>query len=549
MSPSPNAQRRIAIYGWGLVAPRAPNIDVFASNLASGGTWLQRFDGFGSGPFLIGNPEFDFSSYEAWIGERFAPSKAKQLRDKMDPTTLFAIGSFIQGLSQNPGVEEALRDEGAATHVYVGNALGAIPTISSAAVRLVRAQRRWGRYWSHPSRNTAICEYLNGQSFLENVPVDPSTLEDQDDKEEAEDSWFSYWAPRSSLLQEYLKEFTLLESVGVGADVDTGKMKMLRDKRRRWAELQRKWGAPPPPWTQVSANVLWNISSSAATQITMLGRIVGPAMAPAAACSTFSMALECGMEAIRSGRAKITVVGATDPAPHSLTVGSFYDARVLAADGEASIPLSQLKGTHVAGGACIWIIADREYGDAQGWQPLGLELVSVGLSSDAEHIITPSQHGPRAAISASLHKAGVQAAELSSWDLHATATPGDYQELKNLQSILPSSTAMTARKGTFGHGMGVSGGWELTAQHLGVSQGTIFPTALTDHALHESIRKLDQNMVLDQPQEAAPGPVGKLSMGVGGINACVVSRPWADLPWRGNNWSGQSSPATPEGKD
>jgi 3-oxoacyl-[acyl-carrier-protein] synthase II len=85
---------------------------------------------------------------------------------------------------------------------------------------------------------------------------------------------------------------------------------------------------------------------------------------------------------------------------------------------------------------------------------------------------------------------------------------------------------VTARKGTFGHGMGVGGGWELTAQYLGYERGVLFPTPLEPSEVHESIQQLRQNLVFNRPVEFPRRPVGKLSMGVGGINACVISRPW-----------------------
>ena len=113
-----------------------------------------------------------------------------------------------------------------------------------------------------------------------------------------------------------------------------------------------------------------------------------------------------------------------------------------------------------------------------------------------------------------------------SWDMHATATPGDFTELENLQTVIPSDVLVTARKGTFGHGMGVGGGWELTAQYLGYERGVLFPTPLEAGEVHESIQKLGQRMVYNRPVEFPERPVGKLSMGVGGINACVISRPW-----------------------
>ena len=148
--------KRAAVFGWGLVAPGAANIDEFAKNLAKGGSQLSSFDGFGPDTFMVGRPKFDFSAYEGWLAERFAPSRAKQLTDKIDATSLYAVDSFIQALGQNPGIEQALQKLGSQAHVYVGNALGAYPTVYKSAADLYRAQRRWNRFWCHPERNRAL---------------------------------------------------------------------------------------------------------------------------------------------------------------------------------------------------------------------------------------------------------------------------------------------------------------------------------------------------------------------------------------------------------
>jgi 3-oxoacyl-(acyl-carrier-protein) synthase len=175
----------------------------------------------------------------------------------------------------------------------------------------------------------------------------------------------------------------------------------------------------------------------------------------------------------------------------------------------------------------MWILGDLEYLTAKGMHPVGLEPLAVGLSSDADHIITPSKEGPQAAIRAALAGAGVAAGDIGGWDLHATATPGDYLEVENLRHLLPDSVLVTARKGTFGHGMGNAGGWELTAQYLGYAKGRIFPTPLTRGELNELIAGIHQRFVFDRPEAVGRvGAVGKLSMGVGGINACIISRPW-----------------------
>jgi 3-oxoacyl-(acyl-carrier-protein) synthase len=309
-------------------------------------------------------------------------------------------------------------------------------------------------------------------------------------------------------------------------------MAVMKEKRRRHARLQQKWKAPEPPWRAVSANVVWNIANIPAAQVSMLGQITGLTFAPVAACSTFGVSLKLAIDAIRSGQAKAVVVGATDPPPHPLIVGGFYNARVISADAAVSKPLSELRGTHVAGGSVLWLVADYEHMTARGFRPLGLEPLAVGVSSDADHIITPSVEGPTAALRAALEAASVDPSALGTWDLHATATPGDYTEVETLKGVVPSPVLITARKGIHGHGMSAAGGWELTAQYLGYEHGHLFPTPLAEDELNPEISRLHERFVFDVASEAPAAPAGKLSMGVGGINACVISRPWSEADRR-----------------
>ena len=97
------AAKRIGVFGWGIVAPKSPNIEAFERNLHSHETWLTPFDGFGRDNFLVGQPQFDFDDYRPWIDKRFAPRHFQTLKEKMDWPSQFAIGAFIQALGQNPG--------------------------------------------------------------------------------------------------------------------------------------------------------------------------------------------------------------------------------------------------------------------------------------------------------------------------------------------------------------------------------------------------------------------------------------------------------------
>jgi hypothetical protein len=65
----------------------------------------------------------------------------------------------------------------------------------------------------------------------------------------------------------------------------------------------------------------------------------------------------------------------------------------------------------------------------------------------------------------------------------------------------------------------------LTAQYLGYSEGRLFPTPLSREALNATIGQMHQNFVFNTACDVPQGLSGKLSMGIGGINACVISRP------------------------
>jgi 3-oxoacyl-(acyl-carrier-protein) synthase len=326
-------------------------------------------------------------------------------------------------------------------------------------------------------------------------------------------------------LHQYLDELAQIDGLRMEGQIETGKLNAIREKEKQRAKLREKHGSPEPPWN-VSANLIWNIHNVPASQISILAHISGLAFAPVAACSTFGVCLKLAMDAIRSGEAKIVVVGATDPPPHPLTVGAFYNARVVSSDRTVSVPLTRLQGTHVAGGAVVWILGDYDYLSSKGFKTLGMEPVGVGVSSDAHHIITPSADGPVLAIRDALKDAGAKPSDMGTWDLHATATPGDFAEMSTFRSIFPDSVLVTSRKGTFGHGMSAGGGWELTAQYLSQQRGRLFPTPLKEKDLNATIAGLHSNIVFDSPCPFPPRMGGKLSMGIGGINACVISRPW-----------------------
>ncbi len=383
---------RVGVFGWGIVAPKSPNIGAFARNLEKSESWLTPFEGFGPSNFLVGEPEFRFEDYKRWIDARFAPRHYQNLKEKMDNPSLYAIGAFIQALEQNSGLEKLMQELGGQAHVYIGTGLGSVETMYQSSVTLHLAQQRWNRFWGSRENNSALGAYLARRAQgAGRCPAESRRVRGRPVR---------IVACVGSILDGALARVARVPErsrghrfTGDGRPAWSRASSMSsRERGKRHARLQEKWGAPDPPW-KISANLIWNIHNTPASQVSILGHITGLAFAPVAACSTFGVALRLAMQAIERGDAKVVVVGATDPPPHPLIVGSFYGARVLSASRQVSNPLTQLQGTHVAGGSVVWIVGDMEYLQEKGMKPIGMEPVAAGVSSDAHHIITPSIPG------------------------------------------------------------------------------------------------------------------------------------------------------------
>lgn len=522
-----HSTRAIAIYGWGLVAPGARNIAAFRAALARGESTLRLASSseLGRGLFAVGDPDFDFEDYRSWVTERFGEARFNQLKSKMGDNALFAIGAFIQALGNDVRLEAALKDLDYGCHVYVGSGVGDLPESYAARAALDRATRLWNRFWADRTRCAALRAYLDeGRAPAgEPPPPDPSTFEpDTEERFAARSAWDAYWAARSDALARFERAYAEIERIPVGDDAEKGPLHAIRARQRAHRKLLDDTGCPPPPWESVDPKLVWAIQNVPAAQISMLLGTHGPAWAPVAACSTFGVALKCARDAIMRGEARAAILGTTDPRPDPALISAFHRARLTPATGEVNHPFTSLLGTHVAGGACIWIIADVEYMRERGLEPVGPMIEGVAVSSDAEHIITPSATGPKRAIRAAFAESGAQPEDIAVWDMHATGTPGDVSEMKLTREFIGHKTLVSARKGMFGHGMANAGGWELTALAMGLCEGRLAPTTVRPEAVHPALRAECGEAIVTGAREVPAGYGVKLTLGIGGVTACIV---------------------------
>ncbi|MGA2447956.1 MAG: beta-ketoacyl synthase N-terminal-like domain-containing protein [Polyangiaceae bacterium] len=518
---------KIGVYGWGVVAPGARNADRLAVLLESSvsALALDRRPELGAGLFAVGDPQFDFADYEAWIGERRGDAYAARLRAKTGDNVQFVVGATIQALVGAPGLEPLLRELDERCHVYVGSGVGELSETLRAGENHERAMRAWNRYWADPARCAPRRRYEGDGAAPSDSPppCDPRTLPvDSEARVDALHAWHAYWAPRSEALAVFLERFAAIEQLDDDPTRPDAHVGVIRKRVRAHRALVEATGCPTPPWDAVSPNLVWNIQNGPAAQLTMLLDIHGPSWAPVGACATFGVALKCGADAIERGEATAAIIGTADPRPIPELVAAFHQARVTPATGDVNAPLTTLRGTHVSGGACVWVVGDAAWFESRGLRPLAY-VEAVALSSDAEHIITPSKDGPKRAIRHAYERARIRPEDVAIVDLHATGTPGDLTELSLVSEFIGDHTRVTARKGQLGHGMSNSGGWELTAMAMSLARRRALPTGIDCARLHPRVLRPD---AIVGPDEAPlDGDIGvKLMLGIGGITACVVIR-------------------------
>lgn len=532
----PNMQnnRRVFLIGASAVSPGANNLREFLDVVHKGKSALSSKKSL-TNIFLAGEPTFNFENYKSWISARHDLKRFAALNEKSTELVKFTLGTCIDVLKNNPELEQVLKDVDPRVAIFIATGLGDLASSFTASKEFEAGLFRWNAFWADPKHNLACKNHLSGKSIDKHAPEHPQKYpHDSLEYFDALKKWNAFWAVKSQKLKKYLKELSALESLPVtGNEIENAKLHLIRLKLKRRRELSQQYGFPTPPWESVSPQLLWNIANLPPAQISMLLNLHGISLGYSGACASFGAILDQGMNELKSGRSDIAIIGATDITPTNELISAFYAARLAVAGQKTGIPFCDLRGTHISGGSCIWFLATEEIIKKHKLKHMGVEILGTGISSDAEHIITPSKEGPKLAIQRAFDNAQITAKQIDMWDMHATGTPGDWNEFKLIEDFVPDSAYISARKGIFGHGMAVSGGWELTAQLLGcrrIRENTfeLPPTGIPKSDLNPQIASLKRKIIYDKSIKAkfsSDSPIcGKLSMGVGGISSCVITR-------------------------
>ncbi|WP_115720485.1 beta-ketoacyl-ACP synthase II [Gallaecimonas mangrovi] len=255
----------------------------------------------------------------------------------------------------------------------------------------------------------------------------------------------------------------------------------------------------------------------------------GPLGAPVTACAAGVQAIGDGMRLIRSGEAKVALVGGTESCVDPLSLASFNALKALSTQADnpatASRPFDADRAGFVMGeGAGLMVIETLEHALARGAKPLAI-ISGYGTSSDAHHITSGPEDGAGAAnaVRRALSMADLKPEDIHYVNAHATSTPvGDRAEVASLRNVfgdkLPSVPVSSTKSAT-GHLLGAAGGVESIFTTMAVINDLLPPTL--------NLAKVDDTMTdMDLvPNKARSQKVQHAvcnGFGFGGVNAALI---------------------------
>lgn len=254
----------------------------------------------------------------------------------------------------------------------------------------------------------------------------------------------------------------------------------------------------------------------------------GPAFTVGAACASSNVAMQCGLDLIRAGRADVVLVTG---APMELSPVSVQGCAMLEAISyhsyndaptRASRPFdAKREGFVPSHGAAALVIESLESAMARGAR-IRAEVLGAATVSAASRHAKPHFESQVRAIAGALHDAGVAPKDVDYVNAHATSTPlGDAVEVAALRRVLGAHVTripVNATKSMLGHALTAASALELVATVLQIENSYVHPTINQEVPDPE----FDLDFVPNQGREHAIGVALSNAFGFGGYNSCVV---------------------------
>ncbi len=303
--------------------------------------------------------------------------------------------------------------------------------------------------------------------------------------------------------------------VGIFFGAGTGDLLRNEDFYRTWIASGIEHTRPSDVWNHF-------LSTPVDAVATQFG-FEGPRGCIVAACSSSTIAIGRGAEAIRHGRADVVLAGGTD-ALARLTFTGFNLLRLM--DPEPCRPFARGRdGMNIGEGAGILVLEALDHARRRGAHVYA-ELAGHSLACEAFHPTAPEPDGRTIAnvIALALAAGEINADQVDHINAHGTATPqNDTAEARGFRRALGDRLLhlpVTSIKSMIGHCLGASGAVEAAVLALTVARGVIPPTI--HHA--ETDTECPVDIVANQARDFPVRCAVSTSLGFGGNDSAIVMR-------------------------
>ncbi|MGE4450242.1 beta-ketoacyl-ACP synthase II [Castellaniella sp.] len=261
-------------------------------------------------------------------------------------------------------------------------------------------------------------------------------------------------------------------------------------------------------------------------QLSIMLGLKGPSYAVVSACTTGLHCIGDAARLIEYGDADVMVAGGAESSVSPLGMGGFAAMRALSTRNDdpetASRPWDRDRDGFVLGeGAGVLVLEEYEHARRRGAR-IYAEFLGFGMSSDAHHITSPDQDGPRRGILHALRNSGVNADQISYVNAHGTSTPlGDKNETAALKLAFGDHAyklVVNSTKSMTGHLLGAAGGIEAVFTTLAVHNQVSPPTI----NLFNQDPECDLDYCANQARDLKIDVALSNSFGFGGTNGSML---------------------------
>jgi len=310
----------------------------------------------------------------------------------------------------------------------------------------------------------------------------------------------------------------------VGVMIGTAGGSSIEETERLTKQLVDQGAGRPSPFQVMR---LW--PNMAAYYVAEMYQVRGHNSTICTACAAATQAIGEAAEVIRRGETDVMLAGGAESMVSATVLAGFIAMRALATSfndepERAMRPFNaDREGFVSAQGSAMLVLESLPHAQARGAR-IYAEVLGLGTSNDAYHMIAPDPEGSGAALAIrrALAVAGVSVDEVDYINAHGTSTLlGDLIETKAIKAIFGERAfriPISSTKSMIGHMMGATGAVEAVVCVMSMQEGIIHPTINYENPDPEC----DLDYVPNAARQAEVNVAVSNSFGLGGQNAVLV---------------------------